>query len=63
MKYGSKSSVAEIKNGDVIILEDPSTAVENIEMDSDKAVKVVKNGQLVIIRGKKAYNMTGQVVE
>ncbi len=39
-----------------------STAIENL---STKVVveKVVRNGQLVIIRGKKAYNMTGQVVE
>jgi hypothetical protein len=40
----------------------PGTAVDNIPV-TVKAVKVVKNGQLVIIKGDVEYNAQGAVVE
>ena len=63
MKFGSKTVVAEMKNGDVTILDDQSTAVEEVKAEAGKAVKVVENGQLVIIRDGVRYNAVGAVIE
>ena len=40
----------------------PTTALENIEVGA-KPIKVIKNGQLFIIRGDVEYNAQGQVVK
>lgn len=40
-----------------------STAVENVTVKSAKAVKVVENGQLIIIRDGVRYNAVGAVME
>lgn len=41
----------------------PSTAVEDVQVNATKAVKVIENGQLVIIRDGVRYNAVGAVVE
>lgn len=41
----------------------PSTAVEEVKAEAGKAVKVVENGQLVIIRDGVRYNAVGAVIE
>ena len=38
------------------------TDIENTFAPSEKAVKVLMNGQLFIIRGEHIYNMQGQTV-
>lgn len=63
MKFGSKPTIAEMKNGDVTILDDPSTSVEDVQVDDTKAVKVVENGQLIIIRDGVRYNAVGAMIE
>lgn len=63
MKFGSKPTIAEMKNGDVTILDDPSTSVEDVQVDDTKAIKVVENGQLIIIRDGVRYNAVGAVIE
>ena len=40
----------------------PTTALENIEVGA-KPIKVIKNGQLFIIRGDVEYNAQGQMVK
>ena len=40
----------------------PTTALENIEVGA-KPIKVIKNGQLFIIRGEVEYNAQGQMVK
>lgn len=41
----------------------PTTAVEDINIDATKAVKVVENGQLIIIRDGVRYNAVGAMIE
>lgn len=41
----------------------PTTAVEEVKAEAGKAVKVVENGQLVIIRDGVRYNAVGAVIE
>lgn len=38
---------------------DPTTAVENIQGDKINSTKVLRNGQLLILRGKKVYTVNG----
>lgn len=49
---------------DVPEFDDPvyevPTAISNVAVDSAKAQKALKNGQIVITRGAKAYNAVGQ---
>ena len=40
-----------------------ATAVEDVTLNAAKAVKVVENGQLVIIRDGVRYNAVGAVIE
>mgnify|MGYP003290838307 CR=1 FL=1 len=46
----------------IIVMEVPEieTAISNVTVDSAKAQKALKNGQIVITRGAKAYNAVGQ---
>lgn len=36
--------------------------IENIEADAPKAVKILRDGQVLILRGDKTYTITGQLV-
>lgn len=45
------------------ILQSEGTAVENIKAEAGKAVKVIENGQLIIIRDNVRYNAVGAVIE
>ncbi len=53
-----------IKNvaGEVTISAPSGEAIEEIP-DVQKATKIVRDGQLVIIKGGKMYNITGQVIQ
>ena len=44
-------------------ITDDAQAIDNIFVDSPKAVKVMENGQMVIIRNGVKYNATGAVIE
>ena len=44
-------------------ITDGAEAIDNIFVDSPKAVKVMENGQMVIIRNGVKYNATGAVIE
>lgn len=44
-------------------ITDGAQAIDNIFVDSPKAVKVMENGQMVIIRNGVKYNATGAVIE
>ena len=44
-------------------IKDPTTSVEDINANSVEVKKIVRNGQVLIIRDGKTYNMMGQVVE
>lgn len=48
---------------DLRIEGNASTSVEDVNVKSVKAVKVIENGQLVIIRDNVRYNAVGAVVE
>lgn len=63
MKFGTKPVVAEMKNGNVTILDNTSTAVEDVTIAPAKAVKVVEDGKLIIIRDGVRYNAVGAVIE
>lgn len=41
----------------------PSTAVDNVTVEEVKAVKVIRNGQLYILRDGVMYNAVGQIAE
>ena len=41
---------------------DPETAVDNVAV-GEKAVKVIRNGQMYIIRNAVIYNAMGQIAE
>ena len=50
------------KTGTVRKLQDPATSIDNAT-EAVKAVKVIENGQMVIIRGGVKYNAQGAVIE
>lgn len=56
------SYIPELKYGDAVILETP-TSVEDVEIAPAKAVKVVEDGKLIIIRDGVRYNAVGAVIE
>ena len=45
-----------------IVVEDKATGYEELQTGV-KAVKVIRNGQVLILREGKIYNLSGQVVE
>ena len=51
----------EISGGDLVHTQ--PQAVENVVIDAPKAVKVMENGQMIIIRNGVKYNATGAVIE
>ena len=44
-------------------IKDPTTSVEDINANAVEVKKIVRDGQVLIIRDGKTYNMMGQVVE
>ena len=61
-KYTSTTSYApqwEIKDFKV---EPYTTDVENIHIDGNTPTKILRNGQILILRGDKTYTLTGQEV-
>ena len=44
-------------------IKDPTTGVEDINANAVEVKKIVRDGQVLIIRDGKTYNMMGQVVE
>lgn len=61
VKSGSDPQI-EISNGFANQLEEPS-AINNVNAQSVKAMKVVENGQLFIIRNGVKYNAAGAIVK
>ena len=58
------NTTSEIKNGDVVILEHAPQAIEQITNDqSPMTNKVIRDGQILILRGDKIYTVTGQEVK
>lgn len=41
----------------------PSTAINDIKVESNKAYKTIENGQMVIVRGDAKYNVAGQLIK
>ena len=58
----NKKFIPEIKNGDVVILTDP-TALEESELKAAKAVKLLHEGKLIILRDGHYYNAIGQLIK
>ena len=57
------NSTYEIKHGDVILLERKSTqALEDLKATSTPT-KILRDGQILILRGDKTYTLQGQEVE
>ena len=52
----------QMKNGDVTILEVPTTGVEDV-VATETVTKFMKNGQIYIIKGGKTYNALGAEVK
>lgn len=61
--YESGDISIQIKGGVCEIISSATTAVEDVQVNATKAVKVIENGQLVIIRDGVRYNAVGAVVE
>lgn len=62
MRYNSTS---EIKNGSVVLLERASQSIDQVTNDQMRKcenAKIIRNGQIVILRGEKVYTTTGQEV-
>jgi hypothetical protein len=47
----------------VVEQEEQTEAIENVETTTEKAQKVVENGQILIKRGERVYNVQGQIVK
>ena len=59
---GSKAHVKMLgKQG--IIPENEATSIPTVVAPEDNVRKVLKDGQIIIIRGEKQYNIQGQVIE
>jgi hypothetical protein len=39
------------------------TDIENTVVGGEKAVKVIENGQIIIVRGKEKYTIFGQKIQ
>lgn len=64
--YYAKNSVHELNTGCFIIYaKEPDaefpTAIDNTAVDA-KAVKIVRDGQILIVKGNKTFNLQGQIV-
>ena len=46
----------------IYVVENHATAIDNTAVDA-KAVKMLKNGMILIIKGDKTYNVMGQIVK
>ena len=46
-----------------VIKSDVNTGVESVETNGDTARKVIRNGQLYVIRGEHIYNALGSVID
>jgi hypothetical protein len=58
------NTTSEIKNGDVVILEHAPQALDQITNDqSPMTNKVIRDGQILILRGERVYTVTGQEVK
>ena len=61
-KLTKYNSTSQMKNGDVTILEAPTTGVEDV-VATETVNKFIKNGQIYIIKGGKTYNALGAEVK
>lgn len=61
-KYGTTPETTGKSTSTVKKLQDPATAINNAAVEQ-KAVKMIENGQLVIIREGVKYNAQGAVIE
>lgn len=39
------------------------TPIDNVETDAPKAYKIIRDGQVLIVRGDKTYTITGSLVQ
>ena len=53
---------AEIYSNAIVFVTSIATSLEDLHVDSDKAVKVLKDGKLYILSGEKVYTVQGQEV-
>ena len=57
------NSTYEIKHGDVLLLERKSSeGIDDIEVTSP-ATKILRDGQILILRGDKTYTITGTAIK
>lgn len=54
---------AHYNMGDAIELTDGTEGIEDLHVDSEKAVKVLNDGHIYILRGEKGYTLKGQEVK
>ncbi len=59
MRY---NSTYEIKNGDVVILEKAPQGIDDVNTGA-KVQKLLRNNQVLILRGEKTYTVTGQEIK
>jgi hypothetical protein len=43
--------------------EEPTEGVENTNASNEKIAKIIRDGQVIIVRGEKAYTLFGQEVK
>ena len=60
---GGGGSMAPKRLRFVFSNENTATGMENVQSDNVQSTKVLRNGQLIIIRGDKEYNAQGQIVK
>lgn len=60
---GGGGSMAPKRLRFVFSNENTATGMENVQRDNVQSTKVLRNGQLIIIRGDKEYNAQGQIVK
>ena len=46
----------------MVVKTDVNTSVESVKADANKARKVIRDGQLYVIRGERTYNALGEVI-
>lgn len=58
-----KEGETEVAKYTVNVTVDKATAINDINVNSAKVVKMIENGQVVIVKGAKKYNVAGQAIK
>ncbi len=61
--YNASSAPASAPKMRIVFHKDNTTAIEDVESDKVQSTKVLRNGQIVIIRDGKTYDIFGRLVD